>query len=185
MKFSEELRSERERRGITVEALCADTKVNQRFIDALEKGDYHALPGGVFRRGFVRAYLGAVGLDQQTWLEHFDTSYADYARHVGGKFDLEANGWITFAENVKKNRGVSKRSHLKQWLGVFVMLIALIFTMWTIFHFMLQPRVPHTQLSRQDKYAPVLAARDFRFAEATERTPPEFLDKAHERLAKS
>ena len=32
------------------------------------------LPGGVFRRGFVRSYLGALGLEEGAWMRRFEES---------------------------------------------------------------------------------------------------------------
>lgn len=140
MRFGEELRSERERRGISMERLCADTKVNQRFIEALEKDDYKELPGGVFRRGFVRAYLGSVGLEESTWLVRFDASYAAYAQAVGVSVEQADDAWVTFAANVKRNRGTSQQTTLRRWLGVLALLLVLLGAGWAVWHYMLAPR---------------------------------------------
>jgi len=137
VSFGGELRSERERRGISIEQLCADTKVNQRFIIALEKGDYQALPGGVFRRGFVRAYLNAVGLEESDWLVRFDRSYTDLMRSLGVDADKQAEDWATFAVNVKRNRGTLREQFWKRWLGVLVMLMILAVAIWAVWHYLL------------------------------------------------
>jgi cytoskeleton protein RodZ len=137
LRFGEELRSERERRGISIARLCADTKVNQRFIEALEIGDYQALPGGVFRRGFVRAYLKAVGLDEAEWLAKFDLSYAELTRSLGIDREKQEEGWATFAANVKRNRGTPRRRLLKRWLGVLAMAAVLAGAVWAVWHYVL------------------------------------------------
>ena len=139
--FGEDLRTERERRGISIERLCADTKVNRRFIEALERGDYRELPGGVFRRGFVRAYLKAVGLDETDWMARFEQSYAALARSLGISAENQEDDWATFAVNVKRNRGASKRQSWKRWLGVLAMLLALIAASWAVWHYMLKDRI--------------------------------------------
>lgn len=141
VRFGEELRSERERHGITLERVCADTKVNRRFIEALENDDYKELPGGVFRRGFVRAYLESVGLEQSAWLERFDASYAAYAQQLGVKLEQADDAWATFAANVKRNRGTSQQRTLKRWLGIFAMLLLLLVAGWTVWHFLLVPKL--------------------------------------------
>lgn len=61
--FGEELRQQRELREITLEEIAESTKVNRRFLEALERDDFDALPGGLFTRGFIRAYSTHVGLD--------------------------------------------------------------------------------------------------------------------------
>jgi cytoskeletal protein RodZ len=102
--FGQELRAERERRGVSVERLCAETKVNARHFVALEVGDYLTLPGGVFRRGIVRAYLQALGLDEEEWLPRFQASIDAYAGSSKTGLETNADAWVEFAENVRKSR---------------------------------------------------------------------------------
>lgn len=61
--FGDELRREREIRGISLKEIAEATKVSQRLLDALEKDDYRYLPAPVFTRGFVREYARYLGLD--------------------------------------------------------------------------------------------------------------------------
>jgi cytoskeletal protein RodZ len=61
--FGEELRRERELRGIPLREVAEATKVNLRYLQALERNEFEHLPGGVFNRGFVRAYAQYIGVD--------------------------------------------------------------------------------------------------------------------------
>ena len=61
--FGEELRRERELRGIGLREVAEATKVNIRYLEAMERDDFSHLPGGVFNRGFVRAYAQFIGVD--------------------------------------------------------------------------------------------------------------------------
>jgi cytoskeleton protein RodZ len=65
------LREARERRGLSISQVAASTKIPASTLEALERGDIARLPGGVFTRGFVRAYSGAVGLDPGMTLQQF------------------------------------------------------------------------------------------------------------------
>ena len=56
MTLGEKLRSARERKGITLEQAGKNTRIRQKFLRALEAGDYLALPGAVYTRGFLRSY---------------------------------------------------------------------------------------------------------------------------------
>ena len=141
MTFGEDLRSERERRRVSIESLCANTKVNRRFIEALERGDYRELPGGVFRRGFVRAYLQAVGLDEGDWLPRFDRSYTELMLSLGVEAERKAEDWATFAVNVKRNRGTSRQQFWNRWLGVLTMLLVLAWAVWAVWHYLLLVRL--------------------------------------------
>ena len=69
--FGETLRKEREKRGVTLESVSEGTKIGTRFLRALEAGQFDQLPGGVFNKGFVRAYARHVGLDEEKTLADF------------------------------------------------------------------------------------------------------------------
>ncbi|MBX6395317.1 MAG: helix-turn-helix domain-containing protein [Alicyclobacillaceae bacterium] len=57
------LRQTRESRGITLEDAAQATKIRQTYLEAIEKGDWSALPPAVYARGFIRSYAEFLGLD--------------------------------------------------------------------------------------------------------------------------
>ena len=63
MSLGETLRAARERKGITLEQASEDTKIRQKFLKALEGGDYQGLPGAVYTKGFLRNYGEYLDLD--------------------------------------------------------------------------------------------------------------------------
>ncbi len=63
--FGEKLRQQREQRGIELDAISNTTKISTRMLRALEDEHFDQLPGGVFNKGFVRAYARHVGLDEE------------------------------------------------------------------------------------------------------------------------
>ena len=69
--FGPRLRRERERRGITLEALSAKTNVSVDLWSAFERNDFTRWPKGVFARSFVRDYARAVGLDEKEVVDDF------------------------------------------------------------------------------------------------------------------
>lgn len=69
--FGERLRKQREQRGITLEAICSVTKISVRMLRAIEDEKFDQLPGGVFNKGFVRAYARQVGLDEEEALSDY------------------------------------------------------------------------------------------------------------------
>src|SRR5579863_1468297 len=60
-----ELKQAREDRGVTLEELSQSTKIGTRLLRALEQDRYDELPGGIFTKGFIRAYAQAVGVDDE------------------------------------------------------------------------------------------------------------------------
>ncbi|HET9178702.1 MAG TPA: helix-turn-helix domain-containing protein [Terriglobia bacterium] len=69
--FGENLKREREMRGITLEEISAATKISVRFLKSIETDEFSALPGGIFRRSFVRAYARYLGLDEDPLIEEY------------------------------------------------------------------------------------------------------------------
>lgn len=61
--FGEELRRERQIRGISLEEISSATKISVRLLMALEDSDVSRLPAPAFTRGFIRAYACHLGID--------------------------------------------------------------------------------------------------------------------------
>jgi cytoskeletal protein RodZ len=135
-RFGDELRVERERKQVTLETICAITKVSIRHLEALESGKYGELPGGVFRKGIVRSYLGAVGLDEGTWLQRFEMTLRE-----SGSVASNNDDWVEFAENVRRNRSTISHATRARWMGVAVMVTMLVVLGWGLWRFVLHGRV--------------------------------------------
>jgi cytoskeleton protein RodZ len=77
--FGQKLRREREKRKLTLDQLAARTKIAASLFRSLEAGDCARWPGGIYSRGFVRAYATAVGLDPEEIVALFIDSYPAFA----------------------------------------------------------------------------------------------------------
>ncbi len=65
MSFGAKLRVEREARKVSLAEVAAATKVGTRYLQAIEEEAIERLPGGIFNKGFVRAYAEYLGLDAE------------------------------------------------------------------------------------------------------------------------
>ncbi len=63
--FGEKLRKQREQQAMSLDAISETTKISTRMLRALEEEHFDQLPGGVFNKGFVRAYARQVGLNEE------------------------------------------------------------------------------------------------------------------------
>jgi cytoskeleton protein RodZ len=59
------LRSERERLGIGIDQIEAETHIRAKFLLAIEEERFDILPGPAYVRAFVRGYAEQLGLDSQ------------------------------------------------------------------------------------------------------------------------
>jgi cytoskeleton protein RodZ len=142
MDLGTELRQARERRGMSLAALAGSTKIGVANLQAMERGDFGRLPGGVFTRGFLRAYAHEVGLDPQEtvhrYLAEFEPPPAERVAHDG---DAE-NGEVGPAAMEELER----RSQRKQLVaGAAILLVG--------------PLLYFTFLGRHSDVTPSLAAQ--------------------------
>jgi transcriptional regulator with XRE-family HTH domain len=69
--FGRRLREERERLGISLDAIAASTKISRSLLADLERGDASKWPGGIYRRAFVREYAAIIGLPAEAVVAEF------------------------------------------------------------------------------------------------------------------
>jgi transcriptional regulator with XRE-family HTH domain len=75
--FGDDLRREREVRGVSLRDIAEGTKISVRFLQALEEDRVDVLPGGLFPRAFVRQYALFLGLDVEKAVADFVTAHGD------------------------------------------------------------------------------------------------------------
>src|SRR6476659_3604205 len=61
---------------MSLRQIAGATKISTVALEALERGDFSRLPGGIFSRAFVRAYAIEVGLDPEETVRQY-TELAD------------------------------------------------------------------------------------------------------------
>ncbi|HTI37654.1 MAG TPA: helix-turn-helix transcriptional regulator [Vicinamibacterales bacterium] len=69
--FGPRLKSERERRGISLDTIASVTNVGVELWQGLERNDFSRWPTGIFARAFVRDYARAVGIDADDVVDEF------------------------------------------------------------------------------------------------------------------
>jgi cytoskeleton protein RodZ len=74
--LGERLKRERERQKMTLDDVATATKIGTRMLKALEDDHFDQLPGGIFNKGFVRAYARHLGMDEEQ-------AIADYLAATG------------------------------------------------------------------------------------------------------
>jgi len=157
IEFGQELRREREARGISLAAITSATKISNRHLVALETNHFDVLPGGVINKGIVRGYVRVVGLDEKAWLDRFMAAY----RQSGQLKDDDAS-WIAFAENVQKNRPLNTDRPIMRlkWAGVAVLLVILAALGWFVWSYVSNKTsaeiiVPHTTVTASTSAHPL------------------------------
>jgi cytoskeleton protein RodZ len=69
------LRSVREQQGIDLQDIVSSTKIQPKFIEAIEADDYKQLPKGPFVVGFLRSYAQCLSLDADEVVAFFQAHH--------------------------------------------------------------------------------------------------------------
>ena len=63
--FGDKFRQARETKELTLDQVSNVTKISSRMLKAIEEEHFDQLPGGVFNKGFIRAYAKHLGLNDE------------------------------------------------------------------------------------------------------------------------
>ncbi len=64
----------RRNRGISLEQIAQSTKISVRSLEAIEAGDFHKLPGGIYNTSYIRQYARAIDYDESAILAVYHQS---------------------------------------------------------------------------------------------------------------
>jgi cytoskeleton protein RodZ len=72
-EFGQELRAQRAARNVSLTDIAAETRINQKFLEAIERGAFSVLPQA-YIRAFLREYASAVGLTPDDVLRTYESA---------------------------------------------------------------------------------------------------------------
>jgi transcriptional regulator with XRE-family HTH domain len=70
-KFAEELKEARIKSGISLQQIHFKTRIDIKFLEAIENGDFDVLPE-VYLRAIIREYVNFIGLDEKVEMYKYD-----------------------------------------------------------------------------------------------------------------
>jgi cytoskeleton protein RodZ len=136
--FGEKLKQEREKRKITLEQISDSTKIGTRMLRALEEDKFNQLPGGIFNKGFVRAYSRCVGLDEDQTVAEYLLASGDAPpprTEIGGHEDGERKNEARENEqNIRRLEAISDTpARQLPWglFAAFLLVLALALSFWS------------------------------------------------------
>jgi transcriptional regulator with XRE-family HTH domain len=68
------LRETRLFKGLSLDEISKKTKINKKYLEALENGVVDVFPGEVYLRGFLRSYASFLGLDPAEMVSRYEES---------------------------------------------------------------------------------------------------------------
>lgn len=76
----------RRNRGISLKQIAESTKISVRSLEAIERGEFRKLPGGIYAKSYIRQYAQAIDYDEGPILAGYHREMAaDGGSLMGGK----------------------------------------------------------------------------------------------------
>ncbi len=123
--LGQDLKRERELRGISLREISDSTRIGMRYLEALEADRLEVIPRQFFARAILRTYAKAIGLDENQVLKKYDEKV-----QFGEQLEYKESG----AE------AAPARSKVPAWVWALVFGLALVAVGTIIFIFVLAPR---------------------------------------------
>ncbi len=72
-KFADELREQREKSGISLQQLATKTRIDVKFLEAIDQGNFAFLPE-LYVKAFIKQYAKTVGLDENLMIKKYEAA---------------------------------------------------------------------------------------------------------------
>jgi cytoskeleton protein RodZ len=165
-----DLRQARIAKKRSIEDIARATKINVSVLQAIESDAFSRVPGGLFTRGFLRAYAREVGLDPEAIVERYRAEY-EPAPSGGSERTSESPEWERLgrirlpSDDVDAEAAAARRTQLLQ-LSIVLLIVLLYFATWR------QPKSQASSDAKQITPASVPSERETPVATSGRETTP-------------
>lgn len=128
--LGQDLKRERELRGISLKEISSSTKIGLRFLQALEEDRLDILPGNFFIKAILRTYAKFIGLEE------------DYVLNKYYEASLEQEQSLESKQIKRKARPVVTKNIKKLIYAIALIIILLLFLFFLYYLFFLKKHTP-------------------------------------------
>lgn len=114
--MGEILKQEREIKNISLGEISQKTNISERILRALENNEFQHIPGKFYLHNFLKSYLNAINLDE-------DTFFKNHRESINGIGDQKTTGPVIYYNKIIYSR--FKRKNF--FLGILLIVIISIF----------------------------------------------------------
>lgn len=124
MEIGQILKEEREAKQLTLDDIQEMTKIQKRYLAAIEDNDFTRLPGRFYARAFIKEYAIVLGLDPDTLLRYFDDT------------NIQKEETVQYS-NLRRSRRTraAKSTSILSFLPtviVIILIVSVLFIAWTL-----------------------------------------------------
>jgi len=123
-ELGKKLKEAREEKGLSLDDLQNQTKIQKRYLRAIEEGRYDLIPGKFYVRAFIKQYAEAVGLDPE-WI------FEEYRANIPSVYDEELPERLSRTQSRRKmNDASSKFFEIFPRILVAIFVIGAVIILW-------------------------------------------------------
>ncbi|WP_053219599.1 helix-turn-helix domain-containing protein [Virgibacillus senegalensis] len=129
MAIGERLKEAREAKNLSLEEIQQMTKIQTRYLQAIEKENFSVMPGNFYVRAFIKEYAAAVDLDPDVLME-------EHKNELPSASDESAVQYTRVQRSRKENTASSKSPAVFSFLPtviVAILVIGILFTVWYLY----------------------------------------------------
>ena len=93
----------RKNRGISLAQIAETTKIGVRSLEAIERGDFQKLPGGIYSTSYIRQYARAIDYDESALLTFYYRETGAGTSRWDGRDDRGAVGGFRPASTIAES----------------------------------------------------------------------------------
>lgn len=129
--IGQELQKARLDKGLSLDDIQQTTKIQKRYLAAIENGQFDQLPGAFYERAFVRQYANAVGLDVADFMKNHDITTETVEPDLSGA-RVDADNVTRAGMHKLEETAADKTRQMMPKILIGVAVIAIIAVIWAV-----------------------------------------------------
>ena len=129
--IGQELQKARLDKGLSLDDIQQTTKIQKRYLAAIENGQFDQLPGAFYERAFVRQYANAVGLDVAEFMKNHDITTETVEPDLSGA-RVDADNVTRAGMHKVEETAADKTRQMMPKILIGVAVIAIIAVIWAV-----------------------------------------------------
>lgn len=126
----QKLKDARIAKGLTLDDLQQSTKIQKRYLIAIEEGNYDALPGNFYVRAFARQYAETVGLNPNEIVNEIDQELGTSSTE---EVEQEATSRTQKREQLSRPEDSSPSAKLAKYLPTIIIVVIVVAILGTVY----------------------------------------------------